>query len=136
MRTTAAGILIFLGTLAVACGGGGDKADASVTLLGPAEYQAAIVGEDVFVVNLHIPYEGEVAETDAFIPFDEVAQRASELPSDKSAPLYIYCRTGRMSAEATPVLQRMGYTNIFDLRGGMVAWEQAGLPLLLRQSGR
>jgi hypothetical protein len=37
-----------------------------------------------------------------------------------------------MSAEATPVLQRLGYTNIIDLKGGMNAWRDAGLPLLNR----
>lgn len=108
----------------------------SVTLLAPADFRSSIAGSDVFVVNVHTPYEGEIAGTDAFIPFDEIADRADQLPDDKSAPLYIYCRSGRMSAEATPALQRLGYTNIIDLDGGMRAWEEAGLPLLNRQATR
>ncbi len=105
----------------------------SVTLLAPADYKTAIAGSGAFVVNLHIPYEGEIEGTDAFIPFDRVAEHATELPADKSAPLYIYCRSGRMSAEATPDLQRLGHTNIIDLDGGMRAWEEAGLTLVHRR---
>ena len=108
-----------------------DAAGGKVTLLEPAEYQAALAAEtDPFVVNLHIPYEGEIDGTDAFVPFDDVEAHAADLPADKSAPLYIYCRSGRMSAEATPTLQALGYTNIIDLKGGMNAWRDAGLEIL------
>jgi phage shock protein E len=102
----------------------------TVRLLDPAEYKAAITAPEAFVVNVHIPYEREIEGTDAFIPYDEVAKHADELPADKSAPLYIYCRSGRMSALATPDLQRLGYTNIVDLRGGMQAWVDAGFSLV------
>jgi len=137
--------LVLLTALAVGCSSGnsdtnrssGTTASAgSVTLLAPADYQSAIAGRDVFVLNVHVPYEGEIEGTDAFIPFDKIEEHAAELPADKSAPLYIYCRSGRMSAEATPDLQRLGYTNIVDLKGGMQAWEEAGLPLLDRKTGR
>jgi len=104
----------------------------AVKLLDPAAYKAAIASPGAFVVDVHTPYEGEIAGTDAFIPYDKVADHASELPADKSAPLYIYCRSGRMSALATPALQRLGYTNIVDLKGGMQAWVDAGLPLVDR----
>lgn len=117
--------------LAAACSSdeADDAASGKVTLLEPAEYQAAIATGDPFVVNLHIPYEGEIDGTDAFVPFDDVEAHAAELPADKSAPLYIYCRSGRMSAEATPALQALGYTNIIDLKGGMNAWREAGLEI-------
>ena len=112
------------------------KPAGSVRLLAPADFHSSIADAGVFVVNVHIPYEGEIDGTDAFIPFDEIQEHAAELPADKSAPLYIYCRSGRMSAEATPDRQRLGYTNIIDLAGGMRAWEEAGLPLMRRQAVR
>ncbi len=87
-------------------------------------------------MNVHIPYEREIEGTDAFVPYDKISEHASELPADKSAPLYIYCRSGRMSALATPALQRLGYTNIVDLKGGMQAWVDARLPLVDRKPGR
>jgi rhodanese-related sulfurtransferase len=115
---------------AAACGGDGEKG--KVTLLPPNEFRDAISAGDAFVVNVHIPYEGEIDGTDAFVPFDDIGSYADDLPADKDAPLYIYCRSGRMSAEATPELQALGYTNIIDLEGGMVAWEAAGLEIVHR----
>ncbi len=123
-------ILASVALVSAACGG--DSSNVRVTLLAPEEYQAAIASGDVFVVNVHIPYEGDIEGTDAFIPFDDIASHADELPADKDAPLYIYCRSGRMSAEATPDLQALGYTNIIDLDGGMEAWELAGFGLVQR----
>lgn len=120
--------------LVAACGSDGADPTGSVTLLPPLEYEKAISAADVFVVNVHIPYEGEIEGTDAFIPFDDIEAHADELPVDKDAPLYIYCRSGRMSADATPDLQALGYTNIIDLEGGMEAWQSAGLPLQGRDS--
>lgn len=122
-------VVAALSTSLMACAAGDDN-DGAVTLLSPAEYRDAITGADAFVVNVHIPYEGEIEGTDAFIPFDDVASFADELPTDKDAPLYIYCRSGRMSADATPDLQALGYTNIIDLEGGMQAWDEAGFELI------
>ena len=42
---------------------------------------------------------------------------------DKQAPLVLYCRTGHRSAEAAQILAELGYTDITDLSGGILAWE-------------
>ena len=47
----------------------------------------------------------------------------SVLLPDKHAPLVLYCRTGHRSAEAAQVLSELGYTDITDLSGGLLAWE-------------
>ncbi len=145
MRKLGSALLLAAALVAAACGSGsGDKSAntpgtsanaGKVTLLDPAQYKAAIAASGAFVVNVHIPYEREIEGTDAFVPYDAIAKHASELPADKSAPLYIYCRSGRMSALAAPDLQRLGYTNIIDLKGGMQAWVDAGLPLVDRRTG-
>src|SRR5512141_2788993 len=133
--------LLVVAALAAGCGssdGGTSGSSAagttapagSVKLLDPAAYRTAIANAGAFVVNVHIPYEREIDGTDAFVPYDQIAKQASELPADKSAPLYIYRRSGRMSALATPELQRLGYTNIIDLQGGMQAWTDAGFTLV------
>ena len=137
-------VMLVLGAvLAVGCatgnnatgkGRGTTETAGSVTLLAPTDYQSATSRSDAFVVNVHVPYEGEIDGTDAFIPFDSIEEHAAELPTDKTAPLYIYCRSGRMSAAATPALQRLGYVNIIDLKGGMQAWEAAGLVLVRRDT--
>lgn len=104
------------------------------TLLDAAAFRDAIAASGAFVVNVHIPYAGEIEGTDAFVPFDRVEENIGSLPGDKSAPLYVYCRSGRMSAEAAVTLATLGYTNVIELRGGMDAWTAAGFPLIRRQS--
>jgi len=68
--------------------------------------------------------------TDAFIPYDQVAQNIAKFPADKTAKIFLYCRSGRMSAIAAEELVARGYTNVWNLDGGMVAWETAGLPVI------
>lgn len=48
---------------------------------------------------------------------------------DRNTPLYIFCATGNRSALAGDVLQKMGYTNVFNLKGGIERWQHLGLPL-------
>ena len=83
-----------------------------------------------FFVNTHTPYEGEVEQTDTFIPFDQITLHLDQLPTDKSAPVVLYCRSGRMSAIAARDLVNAGYTNVWDLAGGMLAWEKAGYEVI------
>jgi rhodanese-related sulfurtransferase len=88
--------------------------------------------KDFLFVNTHIPYEGEIAGTDAFIPYDELELYADQLPADQGAKIVLYCRSGRMSEIAATALAQQGYSNVYELDGGMIAWEEAGLPLIGR----
>ncbi len=81
-------------------------------------------------INVHTPYEGEIEKTDTFIAYDQIVEQSTSLPKDKNAPIILYCKTGRMSAEALPVLQKLGYTNVRHLAGGMDAWQKAGGKLI------
>ena len=99
------------------------------TNVAPAQLAEMLKNKDFFFVNTHIPYEGEIAPTDAFIRFDETARRLNEYPADKNAKIIVYCRSGRMSDIAVRALVQAGYTNVWNLDGGMIAWEQAGYSL-------
>jgi len=135
--------------LSAACGGdddGGDAGDGgdggqigqtiqvsgggSYTQITPSEVQTMLQAKDFPFINVHIPYEGEIEATDAHIPYNEIMQRLAELPADKGAKVVIYCRSGNMSTQAAQELVQAGYTNLWELGGGMVAWEAAGLPLV------
>jgi rhodanese-related sulfurtransferase len=92
----------------------------------------ALPAKGFTLVNVHVPYAGELPQTDLFMPYDEIVQQTNKLP-DKSAPIVLYCRSGRMSTEAAKSLVKLGYTNIMELDGGMSAWESAGHEVLLKQ---
>jgi rhodanese-related sulfurtransferase len=48
---------------------------------------------------------------------------------DKAAPIVLYCGGGFRSALAADNLQKMGYTNVISMDGGIRAWREAGYPL-------
>jgi len=99
------------------------------TNLTPDELNTILKDKDFVFVNVHIPFTGNIANTDLSIPYDQIEQNLSQLPSDKNAKIVLYCRSGRMSEIAAEELVSLGYTNIWNLDGGMVEWEQAGYKL-------
>ncbi len=96
------------------------------------ELKRMLEAKDFFFVNVHIPYQGEVAGTDAFIPFDKVEQHLDRLPARKDVKIVLYCMSDRMSTIAAETLVGLGYTDIWNLQGGMVAWGKLGYPLIQR----
>lgn len=52
------------------------------------------------------------------------------LKLDKSAPVAVYCRTGRRSKECSQVLKEQGFTKIYELEGGLEKWEHDDLLIL------
>ncbi|WP_420597354.1 rhodanese-like domain-containing protein [Deinococcus sp.] len=69
----------------------------------------------------------EVHAQDAqLMPLSEFAQQYSELPKDKE--LIVICRSGARSAQAAQHLLDNGYSNVSNLKGGTMAWQEAGLP--------
>lgn len=101
----------------------------SARLVGVGEFAARLEDPDVVVVNVHVPDEGNLPDTDVSIPFDEISE-SDALPADLDTPLAVYCKSGNMSADAVADLAALGYTDVVELDGGFDAWVDAGRGLL------
>ncbi len=71
-------------------------------------------------------YQDVHAQGATLLPLSEFAARFSELPKDKE--LVMICRSGARSAQATQHLLDNGYSTVSNLKGGTLAWQEAGLP--------
>ena len=103
---------------------------ALVTTITSSDLHAMLIAKDFFLINVHVPYEGEIEKTDAFVAFDQIAANLDKLPKDRNSRIVLYCRSGRMSALAAQELVARGYTQIFDLAGGMNDWARSGFTIV------
>jgi len=63
------------------------------------------------------------------IPMAQLSTRLAELDKFKDKPIVVSCRSGHRSASICRTLKKNGFENVHNLAGGIVAWEQAGLPV-------
>jgi uncharacterized membrane protein YdjX (TVP38/TMEM64 family)/rhodanese-related sulfurtransferase len=63
------------------------------------------------------------------LPLSELPNRIEELGSLTDAPVVLVCRTDKRSASAAALLDAAGFRDVAVLRGGMVRWNEAGLPI-------
>jgi len=102
----------------------------SFTALTSRELASMLENKDFFFVNVHIPYDGDIKNTDASIPYDKITDNLDKLPKDKNAKIVLYCRSGRMSEIAAKELVKLGYSNVSHLAGGMIDWEKNGYEII------
>ena len=106
-----------------------------VNSVGPTEFERLMDDPQRVLLNVHIPYDGELPMTDRFIAYIDITERSTELEGFEGfegRPVLVYCRSGRMSAIAAQTLLNLGYDNVTELSGGMNAWESSGRKIIRR----
>ncbi|WP_456378492.1 rhodanese-like domain-containing protein [Thiolapillus sp.] len=63
------------------------------------------------------------------IPLNSLAKQLQQLEKYKDKPIIVACRSGSRSGMACKTLMKNGFKDVHNLRGGMMAWESAGLPV-------
>jgi glyoxylase-like metal-dependent hydrolase (beta-lactamase superfamily II) len=85
------------------------------------------------VLDVREPEEfvGELGHVEGalLVPLDALERRLPKLAGYVDRPVILACRAGARSATAGAILQRAGFRNVVNLRGGMLAWKAAGLPV-------
>lgn len=103
----------------------GEAAPAASIKKVSADEALAILKDQPAAVLLDVRTAAEFAEGHIEgaqqLAVEELLDRTSELPADKSTPIVVYCRSGRRSALAAEQLAELGYTTIYDL-GGITSW--------------
>jgi rhodanese-related sulfurtransferase len=126
-------ILLFLvgciGLLLLPSWSMGQKGHVNISL---DQFVEMLKKKDFILINVHIPYEGEIPGTDLLISYNIIDQQGEKLPQQKDAKIVVYCKTGPMGEIAAEKLVRMGYTRVFHFQGGMREWERSGRTLLFR----
>jgi rhodanese-related sulfurtransferase len=88
-------------------------------------------GENVFVLDVREAEEFKAGHIEGAVnvPIRSLAQGLNKLPADKATPIAVVCKSGIRAAYGTMTLKLLGYTNVKDVVGGMLAWEKDGLPV-------
>jgi rhodanese-related sulfurtransferase len=98
--------------------------------LSPAELADLLATSNPIVINVHVPYAGDIPGTDTAIPYSNVDAIEAYLQYDRCADVVLVCLSGGMSQSAGNELIKRRYLRVRDLSGGMQGWQAAGHPLL------
>jgi molybdopterin/thiamine biosynthesis adenylyltransferase/rhodanese-related sulfurtransferase len=91
-----------------------------------------IEGGDVVLIDTREPHEYQEAhlENGKLVPPGLLGDEIAAAAPDKSARTIIYCRSGNRSYKAAEQMERLGYTDVASMAGGILAWQEQGLPVV------
>jgi len=102
------------------------------TSVGPADATRMINHENA--IMLDIREDKEVAEgkiiNSQHIPLSQLDTNLKRLEKYRQRPIIAYCRSGSRSNGAAAKLRKQGFEKVYNLRGGVVAWQRDNLPLV------
>lgn len=110
------------------------QASTGVRVVSPAE--AADIHSSpppgLVVLDVRTPEEFAAGHLEGAIMIDfyrdDFSERLAEL--DPNQPYLLYCRSGNRSEQSRSIMEAMGFTDVADLDGGILAWSQAGYPVV------
>ena len=80
--------------------------------------------EDFQLIDVREPFEYEMSNINGEnIPLAGIVIEAAKVSKDK--PVIMQCRSGARSAAAVAQLEQLGYTNVYNLKGGILAWQES-----------
>lgn len=103
------------------------------TVLAVADFEKEVTSDkEKVILDVRTPSEfnsGHLAQALLMNVNDKnFTQQISTLPKDK--PVYVYCAAGVRSNKAAKILRQQGFTHVFELSGGIQAWQAAGKPVI------
>ena len=128
----------FIAALGLASCGNAQNKDES----GQSSEQSQVISKDIDVAEfeklmiegsgllLDVRTDGEFASGHlkgaSQIDYNSSSFKSKIAELDKSTPVYIYCRSGARSGRAAKMMKGMGFAEVYNLEGGILAWQRAG----------
>ncbi len=97
-----------------------------------------LFNDDAFLLDVRTAgeyKEGFIGEA-LNVSVSEIDVNMNKMPKDKEASILVYCQTGARSSKAAARLAKEGYQNVFNLNGGIAAWQTAGLPVARKKPSK
>jgi rhodanese-related sulfurtransferase len=118
---------------AAACGGGTDTAVGVVTVdAARADGVIADASDGLVVLDIRTPEEFAAGRLADSVNIDfyaaDFAARIDAL--DRDAPYVMYCRTGNRSETAAAMMRDMGFSEVYEIDGGIVSWVESGFTIV------
>jgi molybdopterin/thiamine biosynthesis adenylyltransferase/rhodanese-related sulfurtransferase len=113
----------------------GAETQLTIEEIQPFEAAEEINGGDVVLIDTREPHEYQEAHLEGgkLVPPGLLGDEIESAAPDRSARTILYCRSGNRSALAAAQLQAMGYDNVASMEGGILAWQEQGLPVVAAQ---
>ena len=128
MKTTLLSLLVLASVLTAMCQGQKEKDEA---LLSPKEFQTKTGEIKGRLLDVRTPKEyksGYIANSENINFFDKgFKDQIKALPKDKT--YFVYCRSGGRSGKTCTMMREAGFEHVYDLDGGITAWQKEGLPV-------
>ena len=100
--------------------------------LSPAEAKSEIDAGGVALVDTREPHEYEEAHIEGgrLVPPGVLPDEIASVVPDQSQRVILYCRSGNRSGKAAQEMSELGYENVANVDGGILAWQEQGLPVV------
>jgi rhodanese-related sulfurtransferase len=121
-------IALFASVLLLAgCSSGSSAIDQSVS-----EFSSKVTEAGVITLDVRTPGEFNEGHIEGALLVDfESGNFENEIAAlDKTKTYAVYCRSGSRSGQAVKIMSDAGFTNLYNLNGGVIDWANAGLPLV------
>ena len=111
----------------------GCSSSSSAIDLSVSEFSSKVTEAGIITLDVRTPgefNEGHIAGA-ILVDFQSGNFESEIATLDKSKTYAVYCRSGSRSGQAVKIMSDAGFTNLYNLNGGVIDWANAGLPLVI-----
>jgi rhodanese-related sulfurtransferase len=111
----------------------GCSTSSTATDLSVSEFSSKVTEAAVITLDVRTPGEFSEGHIEGALLIDfQSGNFENEIASlDKTKTYAVYCRSGNRSGQAVKVMSDAGFSNLYNLNGGVIDWANAGLPLVI-----